>query len=46
MTNDNRNAVNACLNRSEACCPRQIEDRSIVLGGDSCEVIRQLLGAV
>ncbi len=46
MTNDNRNAVYACLNRSEARCPRQIEDRSIVLGGDSDEVIKQLLYAV
>ncbi|MBQ1318140.1 MAG: hypothetical protein IIY47_00705 [Solobacterium sp.] len=43
MTNDNENAVYACLNYSEACCPRQIEDRSIVIAGDSGEVIKQLL---
>ena len=43
MTNDNENAVYACLNYSEACCPRQIEDRSIVIDGDSGEVIKQLL---
>ena len=43
MTNDNENAVYACLNYSEACCPRQIEDRSIVIGGDSGEAIKQLL---
>ena len=42
MTNDNKNAVYACLNYSEACCPRQIEDRSIVIDGDSGEVIRHL----
>ncbi len=45
MTNDNENAVYACLNYSEACCPRQIEDRSIVIDGDSGEVIKQLLKA-
>ncbi len=43
MTNDNKNAVYACLNYSEACCPRQIEERSIVIDGDSDEVIKQLL---
>jgi len=43
MTNDNKNAVYACLNYSEACCPRQIEDRSIVIDGDSGEVIKQLI---
>ena len=43
MTNDNENAVYACLNYNEACCPRQIENRSIVIDGDSGEVIKQLL---
>ena len=43
MTNDNENAVYACLNYDEACCPRQIKKRSIVLSGDSGEVIRQLI---
>ena len=43
MTNDNENAVYACLNYSEACCPRQIENRSIIIDGDSGEVIEQLL---
>ena len=46
MTNDNKNAVYACLNYSEACCPRQIEGRSIVIDGDSGEVIKQLMQAV
>ncbi|MBQ3920802.1 MAG: hypothetical protein II689_01060, partial [Firmicutes bacterium] len=43
MTDDNENAVYACLNYSEALCPRQIEDRSICIDGDSGEVIEQLL---
>ena len=43
MTNDNKNAVYACLNYNEAVCPKQIEDRSIVLDGDSGSVIKQLL---
>ena len=43
MTNDNPNAVYACLNYSEAFCPKQIEKRSIVIDGDSGDVIRQLL---
>lgn len=43
MTNDNKNAVYACLNFNEAVCPRQIENRSIVIDGDSGEVIKQLL---
>jgi hypothetical protein len=43
MTNDNENAVYACLNYSEACCPRQIEKRSICIDGDSGAVIKELL---
>ena len=43
MTNDNKNAVYACLNYNEAYCPKQIEKRSIVIDGDSGEVIKQLL---
>ena len=43
MTNDNENAVYACLNYSEAVCPKQIEDRSIVIERDSGSVIKQLL---
>ena len=43
MTNDNKNAVYACLNYSEAVCPNQIEDRSIVISGDSGDVIKRLL---
>ena len=43
MTNDNKAAIYACLNYNEAVCPVQIEDRSIVIDGDSGAVIKQLL---
>lgn len=43
MTNDNKNAVYACLNYNEAFCPSQIEDRSIVIDGDCDEILRILL---
>ena len=43
MTNDNKKAIYACLNYNEACCPRQLEKRSICIDGDSNEVINQLL---
>ena len=43
MTNDNPKAVYACLNYNEAVCPKQIENRSIVIAGDSGAVIKQLL---
>ena len=43
MTNDNPKAVYACLNYNEALCPRQIEERSLCIGGDSGEVIEQLM---
>ena len=43
MTSDNPKAVYACLNYNEAYCPKQIEKQSIVINGDSGDVIRQLL---
>ena len=43
MTDENEKAVYACLNYDEACCPLQIKKRSICIGGDSGEVIKQLL---
>ena len=43
MTNDNKNAVYACLNYNKAVDPKQIEDRSIIIDGDSGNVIKQLL---
>ena len=45
MTNDNEKAIYACLNYNEAYCPKQIEKQSIVIDGDSGNVIRQLLKA-
>ena len=44
MTNDNPKAVYACLNYNEAYCPKQIEKQSIVINGDSGNVIRHLAG--
>ena len=43
MTNDNPKAVYARLNYNEALCPRQLEERSICIDGDSGEVIEQLM---
>ncbi|MBQ3276999.1 MAG: hypothetical protein IJH47_08120 [Oscillospiraceae bacterium] len=43
MTADNSKAVYACLNYSEAVCPKVIEDRSICIGGDIGEVLKRLL---
>ena len=43
MTNENPKAVYACLNYNEACCPKQIESRSIVIDEDFGEIIEQLL---
>ncbi|MBR4401818.1 MAG: Sir2 silent information regulator family NAD-dependent deacetylase [Synergistes sp.] len=43
MTNDDPKAVYACLNYNEACCPQQIEKRSICIGGDCGKVIKGLL---
>ena len=34
MTMDNKKAVYACINYGEACCPKEIEDRSICINGD------------
>ena len=42
MTAENPRAVYACLNHSEAVCPRQIEKQSICIDGDSGEVLHRL----
>ena len=42
MTAENPGAVYACLNRSDAICPRQIEARSICIGGDTGEVLKEM----
>ena len=44
MTDEDPNAVYCCLNHSEAYCPRQIEDRSICLGGDAGALFKALQG--
>ena len=42
MTKDNSRAVYACLNYGEACCPREIENRSICIDGDTAEILERL----
>ena len=39
----NRNAAYACLNMEEAQVPKEIRDRSIVISGDSAQVIQELV---
>lgn len=39
MTFDNKKAVYACINHSEAFCPKEIEDRSICIEGDIAEIL-------
>lgn len=46
MAAENPKAVYACLNFDEACCPKEIESRSICLDGDSGEVLKDLLGVM
>lgn len=42
MTEDNPDAVYACINYGEAFCPKEIEDRSICIDGDIGEIIDKL----
>ncbi len=42
MTNNNPEAVYACLNYGEAYAPREIVERSICLNGDIAEALRKL----
>ena len=42
MTAENPYAAYACLNYNEAVCPKQIEDQSICIDGDSAEVLRSI----
>ena len=39
----NKNATYACLNMEEAPVPEEIRDRSIVISGDSAQVIQELV---
>ncbi len=43
MTMKNEKAVYACVNYGEAFCPGEIEQRSICINGDICEVFGELL---
>lgn len=43
-TFDNPNATYACINFSDAECPEQIKDRSILIEGDIGEVLEDLKG--
>ena len=43
-TFDNTNATYACINFSDAECPEQIKDRSILIEGDIGEVLQDLKG--
>lgn len=42
MTNENPDAVYACMNQTEAVCPKKISQRSICLEGDAAEAIGEL----
>lgn len=43
MTEENPNAVYACINYGEAFCPKEIEDRSICLDGDIGEILEKII---
>ena len=45
MTNDSQNAFYACMNYSEAVCPKQIEEKSICIAGDAGAVLAALAQA-
>lgn len=38
-TKENKNAFYACLNMGEACCPAEIQDRSVCIDGDIAEIL-------
>ena len=44
MVFDNEKAVYACLNHSEAFCPKEIEERSICIEGDIAEILNEAKG--
>lgn len=43
MAYENEQATYACLNYEEACCPEKLRERSILIGGDTGEVLWNLL---
>ena len=44
MTGENPRAIYACINLSEACCPREIQAQSICVDGDIGTILTLLLG--
>ena len=42
MTNENPDAVYACMNQTEAVCPKKISQRSICMESDAAEAIGEL----
>ena len=43
MTMQNPNAVYVCINKGEAVCPKEIEDKSMCIDADINEVLEKLL---
>ena len=43
MTANNPSAVYACINFDEAFCPEELEKKSICIGGDIAEVLRDMM---
>ncbi|MDD5921644.1 MAG: Sir2 silent information regulator family NAD-dependent deacetylase [Eubacteriales bacterium] len=41
-TKENKKAFYVCVNKGEACCPKEIDDRSVCIDGDIADVIRNL----
>ena len=43
MTMRNEKAIYACINYGEAICPKEIENRSICIDRDICDVLLEML---
>ena len=44
MASENKNAVYACINKGQASCPKQIEDRAVCIDADIAKVLKELKG--
>ena len=42
MTYENELVTYACLNYEEACCPEKLKERSILIGGDTGNILSKL----
>ena len=42
MAYENEQATYACLNYEEACCPEKLKERSILIGGDTGNILSKL----